>query len=92
MAFYSFRVGNYARMIYLDGTRTFEIVAPESPLYDQAIKERAAKDFNYPQIDAAFAAGRINQEQYDTTIALKLLIEPRPVETVADTINLDKTE
>lgn len=84
MAFYSFRVGNYARMIYLDGTRTFEQVALESELYDQAIKERAAKDFQYWQIDDALAAGRINQEQYDATIALKLLIEPRPLAAVAE--------
>jgi hypothetical protein len=79
MAFYSFRIGNYSRMIYLDGTRTFEQVAIESPLYEQAIKERAAKDFTYAQIDEAFAKGFTNQGQYDETLALKHLIEPRVI-------------
>jgi len=75
--FYTWRVGTYSRMIYLDGTRTFEVVALDSPLYDQAIKEYAATNFSYNQIDTAIAQGYINQTQYDETIALKLLIEPR---------------
>lgn len=87
MAFYQWRVGSYARSIYLDGTKTFEQAALESPLYEQAIKEYAAKNFAYSQIDEAFEKGYINQQQYDDTIALKLLIEPRPlavVETLED--------
>lgn len=77
MAFYSFRVGPYERSIYLDGTKTFEMAEAESPQYTQAIKERAAVDFTYSQIDTALAKGYINQAQYDDTIALKTLIEPR---------------
>ena len=77
MAFYQFRVGSYARSIYLDGTKTFAMAGLESPLYDQAIKEYSAKNFFYSQIDDAFAKLYINQEQYDITIALKTAIEPR---------------
>ena len=77
MAFYTFKVGGYARSIYLDGSKTFAMAEAESPLYTQAIKEYAAKNFDYGQIDDAFSKGYINQQQYDDTIVLKTAIEPR---------------
>jgi hypothetical protein len=80
MAFYSFKVGPYARSIYLDGAITFESLEAS---YQLPIKQRAAKDFTYPQIDAALSKGYINQDQYDETIALKTLLMPRPVTTAA---------
>lgn len=84
MAYYSFRIGPYARSIYLDGTKTFAQVAVESSLYAPAIKEYAANNFTYYQIDLALTNGYISQQEYDETIALKAVIEPRPVEAVAD--------
>lgn len=83
MAFYTFKVGPYARSIYLDGAITFESLEAS---YQLPIKQRAAKDFTYSQIDNAYAKGYINQSQYDETIVLKLLIEPRPL------VSLDKVE
>jgi hypothetical protein len=72
---YSFLVGPYARQIYLDGTKTMASLTAE---YVQPVKEYAAKNFTYAQIDDALAAGRIDQQTYNDTIALKALIEPRP--------------
>lgn len=82
MAFYTFRVGTYARFIYLDGSKTFEQVAVESPLYPQAIKEYAAKNFYYIQIDGAFAKGYINETEYNETIALREAIISREDEVI----------
>ncbi|HEY5583496.1 MAG TPA: hypothetical protein VIK78_03285 [Ruminiclostridium sp.] len=79
IGFYQWRVGGFARTIYLDGTKTFEIAIAESPLYEQAIMVYASTGFTYGQIDNALAKGYISQEHYDITITLKLLIEPRPL-------------
>lgn len=77
--FYTWRVGGYSRTIYLDGTKTFEQAIAEDVQYEQAIMIYASEKFTYGQIDNAFAKGYISQEHYDTTIALKTLIEPRPL-------------
>ena len=83
MAFYQWRVGGYARMIYLDGTKTFEQAIADSPQYEQAIMVYASKipptGFTYGQIDTALAKGYISQGHYDTTIVLKMELEPRPL-------------
>lgn len=72
--FYQFRVGGYARTIYLDGNMTMGDLTTD---YVQPVKEYAAKNFYYGQIDLALTSGYINQDVYDKTIALKILIEPR---------------
>ncbi|HEY5582937.1 MAG TPA: hypothetical protein VIK78_00375 [Ruminiclostridium sp.] len=81
--FYQFRVGGYARSIYLDGAVTFEQLAPD---YVEPVKVYASKGFTYGQIDEALAKGYINQQQYDDTIALKTAIEPRPLSVAQPTI------
>lgn len=73
--FYSFRVGPYARSIYLDGTKTFDTITTD---YWEPVTTYASVNFTYNQIDLAVANGFITQAKYDETIALKLLIEPRP--------------
>jgi len=77
MAFYQWRIGGYTRQIYLDGTTTFEVAIAADIRYEQAIKEYAAKNFYYGQIDDAFTKLYITQTVYDETIALKTAIEPR---------------
>ena len=74
MAVYTWRTGTYSRMIYLDGTKSFASLTAE---YLEPVKQRAATDFSYSQIDNALAKGYINQQEYDDTIAIKTLIEPR---------------
>lgn len=81
MAFYQFRVGSYARTIYLDGSKTFEQAIAEDIKYEQAIEGYASTGFAYSQIDDALAKGYISQERYDATIVLKTAIEPRPSKT-----------
>lgn len=74
MTVYTWRTGPYARSIYLDGTKTFASLTEE---YVEPVKERAATDFTYLQIDNALAMGHISQQEHDDTIVLKTLIEPR---------------
>jgi hypothetical protein len=64
---YSFRVGPYARSIYLYGTGSFSITPTE---YHQPVKEYAANNFTPYQIDQALAKGYITQQEYDETILL----------------------
>lgn len=75
--FYTFRIGPYARQIYLDGNRTFVQIAAEDPKYPPAVKDYASKNFSHSQIDNALTLGHISQQEYDETIALKELITPR---------------
>ena len=86
MAFYQWRVGSYARSIYLDGTKTFAMAMLESELYTQAIKVYASEKFAYSQIDDTFTKGYINLVEYNDTIALKLLIEPRLLAKIEEVI------
>lgn len=65
---YSFRVGPYARSIYLDGTLTFQQIATE---YWQPVKTYAATNFTQNQIDNALAQSYITQQEYDDTMAIK---------------------
>jgi len=81
MAFYQWRVGGLSRCIYLDGTKTFEQAIAEDVLYEQAIKTYASIKFTYGQIDNALAMGYITQVEYDDTIELKMVIEPRSMMT-----------
>lgn len=67
MAVYSFRVGPYARSIYLYGSESFATTPLE---YHQPVKEYAAKNFTRSQIDEALALGYISQTEYDETISL----------------------
>ncbi|MDR7001547.1 hypothetical protein [Neobacillus niacini] len=70
---YSFKVGPYARKIYLYGTERFTARdgyagIPEE--YWQPVKQYAANNFTREQIDDALAKGYINQQEYDDTVAL----------------------
>ena len=85
MAFYQWRVGSYARLIYLDGMKTFEMAMAEDIKYEQAIMVYASTGFTYGQIDNAIANNYISQAHYDTTIELKTAIEPRPLMAMAPT-------
>jgi len=64
---YSFRVGPYARSVYLWGTESFQAVPLE---YHQPVKEYAAKNFSQYQIDQTLQSGYITQQEYDETILL----------------------
>lgn len=86
MAFYQWRVGTYARLIYLDGYKTFEQAIADSPLYEQSIMVYASTGFTYPQIDNALAKGYISQAHYDTTIELKTVIAPRELTVQEPTV------
>lgn len=70
---YSFKVGPYARKIYLYGTERFTARdgyagIPEE--YWQPVKQYAAGNFTQSQIDYALSKAWINQQEYDDTVAL----------------------
>ncbi len=64
---YSFRVGPYARCVYLYGIESFQTVPTE---YYQPVKGYASKSFSQYQIDQALQNGYITQQDYDETILL----------------------
>jgi hypothetical protein len=70
---YSFKVGPYARQIYIDGRNRFTardgfVGIPAE--YHQPVKQYAADGFTLSQIDYALMRGFINQQEYDDTILL----------------------
>jgi hypothetical protein len=67
MAVYSFRVGPFARSIYLYGTTTFPAIPTE---YHQPVKQYASDNFTPYQIDEALRKGYITQQEYDDTVIL----------------------
>jgi hypothetical protein len=67
MAVYSFRIGPYARAIYIDGTQSFATIPTE---YHQPVKQYAADRFTQAQIDNALYRAYITQQEYDETVAL----------------------
>jgi hypothetical protein len=73
MAVYSFKVGPYARKIYLYGTERFTARDgfPGIPAeYHQPVKEYAANNFTLSQIDYALFKAWIHQQEYDETNVL----------------------
>jgi hypothetical protein len=73
MAVYSFKVGPYARQIYIDGRQRFTARdgftgIPEE--YHAPVKDYAAKNFTLSQIDYALLKMWINQSEYDGTVVL----------------------
>lgn len=64
---YSFRVGPYARSIYLYGGTKFVLIPEE---YHQPVKQYASDNFTQWQIDEALRKGFITQQEYDETILL----------------------
>ena len=73
MAVYSFRIGPYARDIYIFGTKRFDARDgyPDIPLeYHQPVKDYAAKNYTQSQIDNALAKTWLTQAEYDETCAL----------------------
>ncbi|NGQ95515.1 hypothetical protein G3578_10155 [Brevibacillus sp. SYP-B805] len=73
MAVLTFKVGIYARNIYLYGNERFTARdgykgIPEE--YHPPVKEYAATRFLRSEIDYALGQGWINQTEYDDTIAL----------------------
>lgn len=64
---YSFKVGPYARSIYLYGTQSFSTIPVE---YHQPVKQYASDNFTQWQIDEALKKGYITQQEYDETILL----------------------
>jgi len=67
MAVYSFRIGPYARSIYLYGSSNFAATPLE---YHQPVKQYASDNFTPNQIDEALAKGFITQQEYDETVIL----------------------
>lgn len=73
MTVYSFKVGPYARQIYIDGKNRFTEREgfPGIPLeYHQPVKQYAADKFTLSQIDYSLNRAWINQAEYDDTIVL----------------------
>jgi hypothetical protein len=66
MTVYSFRVGPYARDIYLYGKQRLENIPAE---YYTPVEQYAADNFTRSQIDNALAVTWITQQQYDETVA-----------------------
>lgn len=63
----------YAKAIYRDHTRNFT----SAPLaYQQPVMEFAAHNYYIETIQSALAAGTITQEQYDSTMILKVEGDP----------------
>lgn len=73
MTVYPFRVGPYARNIYLYGVEKLAEIPAE---YVEPVKEYAAKTYAKEQIDNALAVGYITQQEYDDTMAYKASIVP----------------
>ena len=71
MAVYSFRIGPYARSIYIYGSSNFGATPLE---YHQPVKQHASDNFTPNQIDEALAKGYITQQEYDETLALKTTV------------------
>ncbi|MEE6450539.1 hypothetical protein RAH41_08210 [Gottfriedia acidiceleris] len=67
MTVYSFRIGPYARDIYLYGRQKLDTIPVE---YYTPVENYAAKNFTRGQILNALERGYITQQQYDETIAL----------------------
>jgi hypothetical protein len=67
MTVYSFRIGPYARDIYLYGKQKLENIPTE---YYTPVEQYAADNFTRSQIDYALAQTWITQQQYDETVAL----------------------
>lgn len=67
MAVYSFRVGPYARSIYIYGSGTFATTPTE---YHQPVKQYASDNFTPWEIDEALRKGYITQQEYDETVLL----------------------
>lgn len=73
MAVYSFKVGPYARQIYIDGRQRFTARDGFSGIpaeYHTPVKEYAAKNFTLSQIDYALLKTWVNQSEYDETVVL----------------------
>lgn len=67
MTVYSFRIGPYARDIYLYGKQKLANIPAE---YYTPVENYAAKNFIRDQISDALNRGYITQQQYDETVAL----------------------
>jgi hypothetical protein len=67
MAVYQFRIGPYARSIYLYGTTTFAAIPQE---YHYPVKDYVARNFTVGQIQEAFNRGYITQQEYDETMII----------------------
>ncbi|PET77603.1 hypothetical protein CN514_00990 [Bacillus sp. AFS001701] len=67
MTVYSFRIGPYARDIYIYGRQKLATIPAE---YYTPVENYAAKNFTRGQILNALEPGYITQEQYDETVAL----------------------
>jgi hypothetical protein len=86
MTVYTFRIGPYARDIYIFGTKRFterDGYPAINPEYIQPVKEYAAKNYTQSQIDNALARTWINQQEYDETCAL--ITEPVVLPTYSQT-------
>lgn len=74
MAVYSWRIGGYARDIYINGTQRFSGIPLE---YHEPVKQYAADKYYLDQLATALANGWITQQEYDETMALKTIDSPQ---------------
>lgn len=61
-------VRGYAFSIYLDGTRTFDMIAEQ---YHEEVKTYAANYLSEQNLNDALATGKITQTEYEQTLELK---------------------
>lgn len=76
---YSFRVGPYARDIYLYGKQRFTARDGYSGIpeeYHEPVKKYAAKNFYLDQLDNALAQTWTTQQEYDETLAYRTIDSP----------------
>jgi hypothetical protein len=66
MAVYTFRIGPYARSIYIYGTQQFSGIPAE---YHEPVKKYAAENYTQSQLDNALLKAWIDQQEYDETCA-----------------------
>jgi hypothetical protein len=70
MAIVTSLVKAYARAIYLDGTKKFSEIFPD---YAEPVKKYAVLTYSTEQIDNALTQGWVTKEEYDETLAYRVL-------------------
>lgn len=72
---YPFRIGPYARNIYLYGSEKLSTIPAH---YVEPVKEYAASTYPKSDLDAALAKSYITQQEYDDTMNYVTTIVPEP--------------
>lgn len=70
MPIYSWMVSTYARDIYIFGNRNFSQIPA---VYVEPVKKYAAENYRQDQIENALTQGWITQQEFDDTMAYKVI-------------------